>query len=99
MKTFAIASAAVLLFAATASAGDVAVSAATLDEMGLASMQQLSDAEGTTIRGQGLFERWFAGAVVQLVDSSVRIGEKAANIGNVFNVNFIHDLDFGGFSF
>jgi len=55
MKSFAIACAALMLFAATASAGDLAVSKSTLGSMGLGSMQQMSDDEGTAVRGKGTF--------------------------------------------
>jgi hypothetical protein len=56
MKTFAIASLAVLLSATTAWAGDFAVSKSTLDTMGLGRMHQLSDHDGLAIRGKGPFD-------------------------------------------
>jgi hypothetical protein len=69
MKNVAIACAALLLFAATAKAGDLAVSKSTLGSMGLGSMQTLSDNEGATVRGKGTFAgvwggstaNWFGG--------------------------------------
>jgi hypothetical protein len=39
----------------TASAGDLAVSKLTLGNMGLGSMQMLSDADGLAVRGKGTF--------------------------------------------
>jgi hypothetical protein len=56
MKSFAMASALLLFLAATASAGDLAVSESTLKGMGLAGMQQLSDEDGLAVRGMGLFD-------------------------------------------
>lgn len=53
MKSFAIACA-VMLFAATASAAEP-VSKSTLASMGLGGMQQMSDSEGTSVRGKGYF--------------------------------------------
>ena len=55
MKTLAFACAALMLLAATASAGDLAVSKSTLNSMGLGGMQQLSDTDGMAVRGQGVF--------------------------------------------
>jgi hypothetical protein len=55
MKSFAIACAVLLALSATAAAGDLAVSKSALDNMGLGSMQQLSDADGMTVRGKGTF--------------------------------------------
>jgi len=63
MKSFAIASAVFMLFAATASAGDLAVSASTLEGMGLAGMQQLSDHDGLAVRGMGLFDNLGVGGI------------------------------------
>jgi len=51
MKSFAFACA-VMLFAATASAAEP-VSKSTLAAMGLGGMQQMSDSEGTAVRGKG----------------------------------------------
>lgn len=103
MKTFAIACAAVMLFAATASAADVAVSTSTLDNMGLSSMQQMSDEEGMEVRGQGLFENWFGGALSQLVDTSIGFGDTIGGLGDTFQFNFGDALgfnfDFGNFNF
>lgn len=56
MKSFAIALGLLTLFAATASAGDQAVSNATLDRMGLGGMQAMSDADGLEVRGKGVFD-------------------------------------------
>ncbi|MEX0677272.1 MAG: hypothetical protein WD063_09365 [Pirellulales bacterium] len=54
MKNFAIACAVLMLFAATASAGDLAVSKSTLGSMGLSSMQLMSDTDGMAVRGMGV---------------------------------------------
>ena len=62
MKSFAIACAVLMLFAATASAGDLAVSKSTLGSMGLASMQQLSDNDGLAVRGKGVFAGVWGGS-------------------------------------
>jgi hypothetical protein len=61
MKTIAIALAVLMLSAATASAGDLAVSESTLEGMGLAGMQQLSDEDGLAVRGKGFFDDVFNG--------------------------------------
>lgn len=53
MKNFAIACAAIVLFAATAKAGDLAVTKSTLSSMGLGSMQTMSDNDGLAVRGKG----------------------------------------------
>lgn len=63
MRIFVIASAIVMLSAATAMAGDLAVTKSTLDTMGLAGMQQLSDEDGLAVRGKGVFDDVF-GAMV-----------------------------------
>jgi hypothetical protein len=62
MRSFAIACAALLLFAATASAADLAVSKSTLSNMGLGSMQVLSDEAGTAVRGKGTFAHVWGGS-------------------------------------
>ncbi|MEX0678868.1 MAG: hypothetical protein WD063_17460 [Pirellulales bacterium] len=54
MRNFAIACVVLMLFAATASAGDQAVSKSTLSSMGLTSMQQMSDTDGMAVRGKGV---------------------------------------------
>ena len=56
MKSFAIVCAVGMWLATTASAGDLAVSESTLDSMGLAGMQQMSDEDGLAVRGMGLFD-------------------------------------------
>ena len=53
MKSVAI-TCVLMLFAATAMAGDLAVSKSTLGDMGLAGMQQLSDQDGMAVRGKGV---------------------------------------------
>jgi hypothetical protein len=66
MKILATAAAAIALFAASASAGDLSVSGATLANMGLGGMQQLSDVEGQSIRGQGLGDDFLAATFLHL---------------------------------
>lgn len=63
MKTFAIACAALMLLAATASAGDLAVSKSTLASMGLGGMQQISDTEGQAVRGKAVFAAVWGGSI------------------------------------
>ena len=103
MKTFAIACAAVLLFAATASAGDLAVSQSTLDTMGLGGMQQMSDEEGLDVRGKGLVDDWFGGVMSYFAETSIGFGDTLGGLGTVFNFNFGNnlgfDFDFGNFNF
>jgi hypothetical protein len=53
MKTLAFVFAAVMLLAATASAGELAVSKSTLNHMGLGGMQTMSDTDGSAVRGKG----------------------------------------------
>lgn len=55
MKTIAFVCAALTLLAATASAGDLAVSKSTLNHMGLGGMQQMSDTDGMAVRGKAVF--------------------------------------------
>jgi hypothetical protein len=62
MKTFAIALF-VVLSAATAVAGDLPVSSATLDSMGLGTMRPLSDDDGLAVRGKGPLEDLFGGTI------------------------------------
>jgi hypothetical protein len=54
MKNVAFACAALMLFAATASAAEP-VAKSTLSSMGLGSMQQMSDNDGMAVRGKGTF--------------------------------------------
>jgi hypothetical protein len=56
MKSAAIATALLVLLAATAAAGEMAVSKATLAEMGLGPMQPLSDHDGLAVRGKGILD-------------------------------------------
>jgi hypothetical protein len=63
MRTLAIVCAVLMLCAATASAGDLAVSKSTLGSMGLGSMQQISDNEGMAVRGKGVSAAVWGGSV------------------------------------
>ena len=74
MKNVAIACALLMLFAASASAGDLAVSKSALSSMGLGSMQEMSDAEGTAVRGKGV--------------SAAVWGGSQASFGGQFSQNF-----------
>ena len=62
MRSFAIACAVLMLFAATASAGELAVSKSTLGSMGLSSMQLMSDNDGLAVRGKGTFAGVWGGS-------------------------------------
>jgi len=55
MKYVAIAGALVIFSAATAAAGDLAVSNSTLSSMGLGGMDRMSDNDGLAVRGKGTF--------------------------------------------
>lgn len=63
MKTLATAFAALMLLAATASAGDLAVSKSTLNQMGLGGMHEMSDSAGDAVRGKGVFAGVWGGSV------------------------------------
>ena len=95
MKSFAIAFASVMLSAATASAGDLAVSASTLDSMGLGSMQQMSDSDGLTVRGKGPLEDIFGGQIPALLGSS--FSSMSDMLGNGFGGISMGDQISGGF--
>ena len=62
MRNVAIVCAVLMLFAATASAGDLAVSKSTLDSMGLSGMQEMSDTDGMAVRGKGVFAEVWGGS-------------------------------------
>ncbi len=62
MKNVAIACALLMLLAATASAGDLAVSKSTLSSMGLGGMQQMSDNDGLAVRGKGTWASVWGGS-------------------------------------
>ena len=66
MKSFAIVVAVLMLFAATAAAGDLAVSKSTLDGMGLADMQLLSDQDGMAVRGKGFIDDFLSSLLPDL---------------------------------
>ena len=70
MRNFAIACAVLTLFAATASAGELAVSNSTLGSMGLGSMQPMSDTDGLAVRGKGVFAGVWGGSQAQFGYSS-----------------------------
>lgn len=63
MKTLAIACATLMLLAATASAGELAVSKSTLGSMGLGAMRTMSDDDGMTVRGKATFATVWGGSV------------------------------------
>lgn len=82
MKTFAIACAAMMLLAATASASDLAVSKSTLNEMGFGGMQMMSDTDGMAVRGKATFAEvrgrssasWFSPSGTQMSQNEFRAG-------------------------
>ncbi|MEX0677273.1 MAG: hypothetical protein WD063_09370 [Pirellulales bacterium] len=63
MKTLAFVCAALMLLAATASAGELAVSKSTLNNMGLGGMQSMSDTDGLAVRGKAVFATVSGGSV------------------------------------
>lgn len=71
-----------MLFAATASAADLAVSNSTLGNMGLGSMQVMSDTDGLAVRGKGVSvavwgssqASWFGGQAQAHSDNSYQAG-------------------------
>jgi hypothetical protein len=69
MKSFAIACSLLMLFAATASAADLAVSKSTLGSMGLTSMDEMSDSEGLAVRGKGVSAAVWGGSQAAFGDS------------------------------
>jgi len=81
MKSFAIACA-VMLFAATASAAEP-VSKSTLASMGLGGMQQMSDSEGTAVRGKGYMGGFGGGTYAKVWGSS-----SASYYGQASNNNY-----------
>ncbi len=107
MKTLAIACACVLLVAATASAGDVAVSKSTLDGMGLGTMQPLSDQEGALVRGKFTSAGVWGGSIAtwngqsasnSYFASSSWLGNNGSSaFGN--SLSFAGNFQFGQFSF
>lgn len=68
MKSFAIGCALLMGFAATASAGELAVSKSTLGNMGLGGMQLMSDEDGQAIRGKGTFASVWGGSQASFGD-------------------------------
>jgi hypothetical protein len=63
MKKFALACAAVVLFAAAAQAGEKAIAKSTLGSMGLGSMQVMSDNDGLAVRGKGTSAAVWGGSI------------------------------------
>jgi hypothetical protein len=66
MRNVVIACCVLMLFAATASAGELAVSKSTLGSMGLSSMQVISDADGLAVRGKGTSAAVWGGSQAQI---------------------------------
>ena len=69
MKNVVIACFVLMLFAATASAADLAVSNSTLGNMGLGSMQVMSDTDGLAVRGKGVSAAVWGGSQAQFRNS------------------------------
>ena len=99
MKSFAIASAVMMLFAATASAGDLAVSESTLDSMGLAGMQQMSDKDGLAVRGMGLFDNLGFGGFGGDFEMPDMFGDAGIpadfQLGNAFGIVLNNEIGLG----
>jgi hypothetical protein len=64
MKTIALVCTALMLLAATASAGDLAVSKSTLASMGLGGMRTMSDTDGLAVRGKATSAAVWGGSQV-----------------------------------
>lgn len=79
MKNLAIVCALLMLCAATASAGDLAVSKSTLANMGLGSMQLMSDTEGNAVRGKAVSAAVWGGSHVKWVGFPPAFGEADNN--------------------
>jgi hypothetical protein len=62
MKIFVVACAAVVLSISTVAAAEPGVSKTALSSMGLAGMQNLSDADGLAVRGKGTFASVWGGS-------------------------------------
>jgi hypothetical protein len=62
MRSFVLASAILMLLAATAAAGELAVSKSTLSDMGLGGMQSMTDSDGLAVRGKGTFASVWGGS-------------------------------------
>ncbi len=92
MKSIAI------LYAATASADDSAVSRATLDSMGLGTMQALPDSHGMAVRGQGTFAGVWGGSFASWggQSSSNNYFASSSWFGNQGSSAFGNSLSFGG---
>jgi len=96
MKTFAIALT-VVLSAATAMAGDLAVSPATLDSMGLGTMRPMSDDDGLAVRGKGPLEDLFGGSIPGFLGGALH--EVADITGSGFHGLSQVDVFLGGIDF
>jgi hypothetical protein len=92
MKNFAIACAAVVLLAATASAAEP-VAKSTLASMGLGGMQQMSDNDGMAVRGLGIPHPAFGGGTRASV-----WGSSTANwyLGQTSNNNYAAEASWLG---
>ena len=94
MKSFCFALAVGLMLASNAWAGEKSIAGDTLHQMGLGSMQTLSDAQGLSVRGKGTFAgvsgsstaRW-GGQIStnSYAASSSWLGKPAAALGSSFS--------------
>ena len=74
MRALAIACALVALCATSARADDLAVPHSTLESMGLAAMQPLSDDAGQNVRGEGIFDG-IQGAIQVFIRASMGLSD------------------------
>lgn len=107
MKNVAIAGATLMFLAATASAGELAVSKSTLGSMGLGGMQSMSDEDGAAVRGKGTFAgvwggsqaNWFGGqsSVNSYKSGASWIGKDSGAVGGSLSfagktsISFVQD--------
>jgi hypothetical protein len=86
MRHFATAAALLILFGATACAGDQSVSGSTLENMGLGGMKQLTDTEGNAVRGRGLLDG-FLGLALSGVDGAINDSLNGTGVTSNFNIS------------
>jgi hypothetical protein len=81
MKNVAMVCCVLMLFAATASAGDLAVSKSTLGSMGLSGMQDISDTDGLAVRGKGVSAAVWGGSQASWFGGGTQLSENFYEAG------------------